>query len=189
MPRVEPAILWIDRWSKYIGLAYAHESNDIIFPVGYLINDQMIYFHIADLIQRYHVKTIVLWRPSKQKDIQEKITKFMTSLNYMFYGAKELTNINGLSTWYNDASTSKLTTISYTFYDTGIADINALANWKTPNLTTMNYTFSNNTHLTDIGGLRLQTQFLWLDCYGCRKQCSHVRLHSGQECVPGRGHG
>ena len=71
MSRVEPAILGIDRGSKYIGLAYAHESNDIIFPVWYMINDQMIYFHIADLIQRYHVKTIVLWRPSKQKDIQE----------------------------------------------------------------------------------------------------------------------
>ena len=83
MPRVEPAILWVDRWSKYIGLAYTHESSDIIFPVGYLINDQMIYFHIADLIQRYRVKTIVLWRPSKQKDIQEKITKFMNSLNYI----------------------------------------------------------------------------------------------------------
>ena len=83
MPRVEPAILWIDRWSKYIWLAYAHESNDIIFPVGYLINDQMIYFHIADLIQRYNIRIIVLWWPSKQKDIQEKITKFMTSLNYI----------------------------------------------------------------------------------------------------------
>ena len=83
MPRVEPAILWIDRWSKYIWLAYAHESNDIIFPVGYMINDQMIYFHIADLIQRYNVKTIVIWWPSKQKDIQEKITKFMNSLNYI----------------------------------------------------------------------------------------------------------
>ena len=78
MPRVEPAILWIDRWSKYIWLAYTHNSNDIIFPVWYIINDQMTYFHIADLIQRY-----VLWRPSKQKDIQEKITKFMTSLNYI----------------------------------------------------------------------------------------------------------
>lgn len=83
MPRVEPAILWIDRWSKYIWLAYAHKSNDVIFPVGYLINDQMIYFHIADLIQRYNVKTIVIWWPNKQKDIQEKITKFMTSLNYI----------------------------------------------------------------------------------------------------------
>ena len=83
MPRVEPAILGIDRWSKYIGLAYMHQSNDIIFPVWYLINDQMIYFHIADLIQRYNVKRIVLWRPSKQKDIQEKITKFMNSINYI----------------------------------------------------------------------------------------------------------
>ena len=53
MPRVEPAILWIDRWSKYIWLAYTHISNDIMFPVWYMINDQMIYFHIADLIQRY----------------------------------------------------------------------------------------------------------------------------------------
>ena len=83
MPRVEPAILWIDRWSKYIWLAYTHESNDIVFPVWYMINDQMIYFHIADLIQRYCVKTIVIWWPSRQKDIQEKITKFMNSLNYI----------------------------------------------------------------------------------------------------------
>lgn len=83
MPRVEPAILWIDRWSKYIGLAYAHQSNDIIFPVGYMLNDQMIYFHIADLIKRYNVKRIVLWRPTKQKDVQEKIMKFMNSLNYI----------------------------------------------------------------------------------------------------------
>ena len=83
MPRVEPAILWIDRWSKYIWLAYTHESNDIVFPVWYMINDQMIYFHIADLIQRYRVKTIVIWWPSRQKDIQEKITKFMNSLNYI----------------------------------------------------------------------------------------------------------
>ena len=83
MPRVEPAILWIDRWSKYIGLAYTHNSNDVIFPVWYIINDQMTYFNIADLIKRYNVKTIVLWRPSKQKDVQEKITKFMVSLNYI----------------------------------------------------------------------------------------------------------
>ena len=83
MPRVEPAILGIDWWSKYIWLAYTHLSNDIIFPVWYMINDQMIYFHIADLIQRYHIKTIVIWWPSRQKDIQDKITKFMNSLNYI----------------------------------------------------------------------------------------------------------
>jgi RNase H-fold protein (predicted Holliday junction resolvase) len=81
--RKESTILGIDRGSKYIGLAYSPLSSEIIFPVGYLMNDQMIYFHIADLIQRYGVKTIVLGRPSKQKDIQERITKFMNSLNYI----------------------------------------------------------------------------------------------------------
>lgn len=81
--RKESTILGIDRGSKYIGLAYSPLSSEIVFPVGYLMNDQMIYFHIADLIQRYGVKTIVLGRPSKQKDIQERITKFMNSLNYI----------------------------------------------------------------------------------------------------------
>ena len=81
--KTQPTILGIDRGSKYIGLAYSPTNSDIIFPVGYLMNDQMIYFHIADLIQRHKVKTIVVGRPSKQKDIQESITKFMNSLNYI----------------------------------------------------------------------------------------------------------
>jgi RNase H-fold protein (predicted Holliday junction resolvase) len=81
--RKDSTILGIDRGSKYIGLAYSPTSSEIIFPVGYLMNDQMVYFHIADLIQRYGVKTIVLGRPSKQKNIQEKITQFMNSLNYI----------------------------------------------------------------------------------------------------------
>lgn len=83
MVRKEETVLGIDRGSKYIGLAYSPVSSEIIFPVGYMMNDQMIYFHIADLIQRYRVKTIVLGRPSKQKDIQERIKKFMNSLNYI----------------------------------------------------------------------------------------------------------
>ncbi|MDR0650969.1 MAG: Holliday junction resolvase RuvX [Candidatus Peribacteria bacterium] len=73
----------MDRGSKYIGLAYTPTHSEIIFPIGYLMNDQMIYFHIADLIKRYGVKTIVLGRPKKQKDIQERISKFMNSLNYI----------------------------------------------------------------------------------------------------------
>jgi RNase H-fold protein (predicted Holliday junction resolvase) len=47
------------------------------------MNDQMIYFHIADIIQRYGVKTIIIGRPSKQKDIQERISKFINSLTYL----------------------------------------------------------------------------------------------------------
>ncbi|MDR0282942.1 MAG: hypothetical protein LBI53_06800 [Candidatus Peribacteria bacterium] len=66
-----------------MGLAYSPLDGKIVFPVGYLMNDQMIYFHIADLIQRHKVKTIVLGRPNKQKYIQEKITQFTNSLNYI----------------------------------------------------------------------------------------------------------
>lgn len=77
------SILGIDRGSKYIGVAYAPLDSEIIFPVGYLMNDQMIFFNLADLLKRYNVRTIVLWWPTKQKDIQEKITKFINNLNYI----------------------------------------------------------------------------------------------------------
>lgn len=81
--RTQSTILWIDRGSKYIGLAYTLKKENVVFPVGYLLNDQMVYFHIADLIKRYGVKTIVLWWPKKQQNVQEKIKKFMNSLNYI----------------------------------------------------------------------------------------------------------
>ncbi len=81
--------LGIDRGSKYIGLAYTPiENADIVFPIGYVMNDEMTYYYIADLIQRYHVRKIVLGRPKKQQDIQEKITKFMQSLNYIIENQK-----------------------------------------------------------------------------------------------------
>lgn len=76
--------LGIDRGSKYIGLAYTPiENSDIVFPIGYVMNDEMTYYYIADLIQRYHIRKIILGRPSRQKDVQEKISKFMESLNYV----------------------------------------------------------------------------------------------------------
>ncbi len=81
--------LGIDRGSKYIGLAYTPiENADIVFPIGYVMNDEMTYYYIADLIQRYHIRKIVLGRPKKQQDIQEKITKFMQSLNYIIENQK-----------------------------------------------------------------------------------------------------
>jgi len=66
------------------------EGEKIIFPVGYLMNDQVIFFHLGELIQKYHIKTIVLGRPSKQKDIQEKIEKFMTNLSFII-GQEDIT--------------------------------------------------------------------------------------------------
>lgn len=79
-----PHALGIDRGSKYIGLAYMPlEKSEIIFPVGYVMNDEMTYYYMADLIQRYYIKKIIIGRPRKQIDIQEKITKFIHSLNYI----------------------------------------------------------------------------------------------------------
>ncbi len=81
--RKKTTILGIDRWSKYIGLAYAFPENGMIFPIGYILNDKMLYFNIAGIIEKHNVGKIMLGRPTKQKDIQEKITEFMKSLNYI----------------------------------------------------------------------------------------------------------
>ena len=76
-------VLGIDRWSKYIWLAYGIIWQSVFFPIWYLLNDQMIYFNISEIIQRHHIKKIVIWRPSKQKDIQDKIENFIKSLGYI----------------------------------------------------------------------------------------------------------
>ena len=35
-------------------------DSQIIYPIGYVMNDAMTYYYIADLIQRYHIRKIVL---------------------------------------------------------------------------------------------------------------------------------
>lgn len=77
------AILGIDRGTKYIWLAYALPGSDVVFPIGYILNDKMMYFNVAGIIEKHNVGKIMLGRPAKQKDIQEKITAFMKSLNYI----------------------------------------------------------------------------------------------------------
>jgi len=81
--RKTKAILGIDRWSKYIGLAYALPDSEVVFPIGYILNDQMMYFNVAGIIEKHNVGKIMLGRPAKQKDIQEKIQAFMKSLWYI----------------------------------------------------------------------------------------------------------
>ena len=83
MQKQSGAILAIDRWSKYVGLAYKNIDNDVIFPIGYLMNDNMIFFHIGDMLTRYRVRKIMIGRPAKQKDVQEKIIKFMQNLDFL----------------------------------------------------------------------------------------------------------
>ena len=81
--RKTKAILGIDRGTKYIGLAYALPGSSVIFPIGYIFNDKMMYFNIAGIIEKHNVGKIMLGRPSKQKDIQQKIQGFMKSLGYI----------------------------------------------------------------------------------------------------------
>ena len=80
--------LGIDRWSKYIWLAYAPLSQDVTFPIWYLLNDQMVYFNISDIIYRHNIKTIILGRPRTQEDIQKKIEDFMKNLEYIIDSKK-----------------------------------------------------------------------------------------------------
>lgn len=81
--RKQKCILGIDRGTKYIGLAYALQWSSVIFPVGYILNDKMMYFNIAGVIEKHNVGKIMLGRPSKQKNIQDKIQAFMKSLGYI----------------------------------------------------------------------------------------------------------
>jgi len=81
--RKQKSILGIDRGTKYIGLAYALQWSSVIFPIGYILNDKMMYFNIAGIIEKHNVGKIMLGRPDKQKDIQAKIQAFMKSLGYI----------------------------------------------------------------------------------------------------------
>lgn len=81
--RKQKAILGIDRGTKYIWLAYALPGSEVVFPIGYILNDKMMYFNVAWIIEKHNIGKIMLGRPAKQKDIQEKITAFMKSLNYI----------------------------------------------------------------------------------------------------------
>jgi len=78
--RRNPTVLGIDRGSKYIGLAYMTLQDRVPLPIGYIFNDKMTYISIADMVVRYQVHTIVIGRPSQQKDIQTKIQQFVDGL-------------------------------------------------------------------------------------------------------------
>lgn len=89
-PRKQKSVLAIDRGSKYIGLAYETIGQTVVFPVGYILNDQMVYYNIAEVIERHNVSTIVIWRPNTQVDIQDRILKFIQSMKYII-GSREIT--------------------------------------------------------------------------------------------------
>lgn len=89
-----------------------------------------------------NVDALANWHPNK-----------VTNMQSMFYEARNLTDISGVSGWFNTEETSKITNIISIFDGTKITNLDALANWKTPNLTYMRYSFANNPSLTNVDGL------------------------------------
>ena len=82
------------------------------------------------------------WHPDK-----------VTSMTNMFKEASQLSDISGLSGWFSTDETSKITSVEGLFEKTKITNVDALANWKTPNLTNMKSMFWNVTTLTNVDGL------------------------------------
>ena len=76
-------VLGIDRWSKYIWLAYMSLENRIPMPIGYILNDHMTMPTLADIVARYHAQAVVVGYPQRQKDVQAKIDAFVKSMSYV----------------------------------------------------------------------------------------------------------
>ncbi|NOZ44611.1 MAG: pre-16S rRNA-processing nuclease YqgF [bacterium] len=59
-------------------------------PIGYLLNDNMLLFSLADLVVRHHVTRIVVGYPQRQKDIQERIQDFVKDLHLVINPKMEI---------------------------------------------------------------------------------------------------
>jgi len=77
-------ILGIDYWTKYIWLAKKDTKHDVIIPVWYIQNDGWTMFELSNIIEQYNIKKIVIWWPTKQKDMQEKIDRFIKELQIIY---------------------------------------------------------------------------------------------------------
>ena len=75
-------ILGVDRGSKYIWLAYVNPNLKIILPIWYIENDPSMFFNLWEIIQRYKIWDIVVWKPSDKK-IAKAIESFVEQLKYV----------------------------------------------------------------------------------------------------------
>ncbi len=73
-------VLWIDWWSKMIGLAKTNESDSVVFPVGFLQNDGDVFFALAGIVAEEKIWKIVIGWPKREPKTQEKIQKFAKNI-------------------------------------------------------------------------------------------------------------
>lgn len=52
----------------------------MIFPIGYMMNDNTLMYQIGEVLLQYHIASIVVWWPKKQEDIQKQIKSFWETL-------------------------------------------------------------------------------------------------------------
>lgn len=90
----------------------------------------------------YNVNALSNWHPNSA-----------TTIANIFKDSSSLTDISGISGWFNTDETSKFTNMEYAFYNTKIENLDALAEWKTSNMTNMRFAFSNISTLTNVDGL------------------------------------
>lgn len=76
-------ILSVDRWTKYIGLAYRNEKSNMVMPIGYLMNDDSLFFNIGEIIGRYFIGTVIVGWPKQHKDTQAEIDKFIENVLFI----------------------------------------------------------------------------------------------------------
>ena len=76
-------ILWVDRWTKYVGLSYRNEKSNMVMPIGFVMNDAQLFFNISDIVSRYFIKKAVVWYPKQHLKLQEKIDDFLENLLFV----------------------------------------------------------------------------------------------------------
>lgn len=76
-------ILSIDRWTKYVWLAYWNERSSMTMPLGTLMNDESLFFNMWSVLERYYIWTVVIWFPKQHKKTQAKIDSFIEQLLYV----------------------------------------------------------------------------------------------------------
>lgn len=51
-------------------------------------NDASLFFNIADILQRYHIETVVIGYPKQHKDMQKKIDTFLEQIAFIEHDMK-----------------------------------------------------------------------------------------------------
>jgi len=54
-------------------------------PVWYIQNDWWTMFELANIIEQYQIKKIIIWWPKRQKDMQERIDRFIKEIKIIYF--------------------------------------------------------------------------------------------------------